>query len=92
MIVLTRRDAIRLLSTVSAGALWAAAQSSSNPLVSPKVPTWGAKDDLTPPLAPGTPTSPQRVALIDAFKEKSAGLEKRFEARTYKGDWAMPYR
>jgi predicted peptidase len=51
-----------------------------------------AKDDPTPPLAPGAPLSPQRLALIDAFKEKSAGLEKNFEARTHKSDWVMPYR
>ncbi len=36
--------------------------------------------------------SPERIALIDSFKEKSAGLEKSYEARTYKSDWNMPYR
>ncbi|MCU1348724.1 MAG: hypothetical protein JWO56_1754 [Acidobacteria bacterium] len=36
--------------------------------------------------------SPERLALIAAFQERSAGLEKRFEARTHKGDWEMPYR
>lgn len=51
-----------------------------------------AKEAATPPLAPGFPTSPARTALIEAFKQKSEGLEKKFEARTHKGDWTMPYR
>ncbi len=36
--------------------------------------------------------SAQRVAFIEAFKKQSEGLEKKFEARTHKGEWAMPYR
>ena len=32
------------------------------------------------------------VALIDAFKKQSEGLEQKYEARTYKSDWTMPYR
>lgn len=36
--------------------------------------------------------SPERMVLIEAFKKQSEGLEKKFEARTYKGDWVMPYR
>lgn len=32
------------------------------------------------------------MALIDAFRKKSEGLEKKFEARTHKGEWVMPYR
>jgi predicted peptidase len=50
------------------------------------------KDDSTPALAPGKPTSPERLALIEAFKNQSQGLEKKFEARTHKSDWTMPYR
>ncbi len=45
-----------------------------------------------PPLAPGAPMSPQRIALIETFKKQSEGLEKKYEARTYKSDWVMPYR
>jgi predicted peptidase len=30
--------------------------------------------------------------LIDTFKKQSEGLEKKFEARTHKSDWVMPYR
>jgi predicted peptidase len=32
------------------------------------------------------------MALIEAFKKQSAGLEKKFEARMHKSDWVMPYR
>ena len=48
--------------------------------------------DSTPPLAPGAPNSPQRTALIDAFRKRSEGLQERFEARAQKSDWTMPYR
>jgi len=36
--------------------------------------------------------SPERKALIDEFRNQSEGLDKKFEARTHKSDWAMPYR
>ena len=36
--------------------------------------------------------SPERLAAIEAFKKQSDGLEKKFEARSYKSDWTMPYR
>jgi predicted peptidase len=36
--------------------------------------------------------SAERLALIEAFKKKSEGLEKKFEARTHRSDWVMPYR
>jgi predicted peptidase len=45
-----------------------------------------------PALAPGAPTSPERKAVIDAFQRKAEGLDDRFEKRTYKGAWTMPYR
>jgi len=32
------------------------------------------------------------MALIDAFQRQSDGLEKKFEARAHKSDFAMPYR
>jgi len=32
------------------------------------------------------------MALIQAFRKQSEGLEKKFEARTHKSDWVMPYR
>jgi len=49
-------------------------------------------DDPSPPLAPGAPTSPERLALVKAFIERSEGLQDKFDAYTYKGDWVMPYR
>ena len=54
--------------------------------------TAGASDVLLPALAPGEPMSPERRALIDAFQSKIAGLADRFERRTHKSDWTMPYR
>jgi len=51
-----------------------------------------APDALTPPLAPGAPLSPERIALLDAFRKQSEGLDKKFEPRSYKSDWVMPYR
>jgi predicted peptidase len=36
--------------------------------------------------------SPERIALIEAFKKQSEGLEKKYEARMHKSDWEMPYR
>ncbi|MBL0169532.1 MAG: dienelactone hydrolase family protein [Gemmatimonadaceae bacterium] len=54
------------------------------------VPDSGAQD--TPPLAPGTPMSPERMALIEAFKQHAADVDAGFEARTHTGAWAMPYR
>jgi predicted peptidase len=70
---------VRLLGSASAGA-WLAANASA------------ARYDSTPPLAPGVPTSPGRIDLIEAFKKQSEGLEKKFEARTHKSEWEMPYR
>jgi predicted peptidase len=50
------------------------------------------ENDLTPPLAPGAPASPERVALIRAFREQSEGLQNKFEAYVHKGEMTMPYR
>jgi predicted peptidase len=51
-----------------------------------------AISDTAPALAPGAPNSPQRMALIELFRTRSEGLQDKFEARTYKADWTMPYR
>src|SRR5271156_4877400 len=87
--MITRREAVRLLGSASAGT-WFAAQVGHNFSVVPN--PLRASYDSAPPLAPGTPISPARIALIDAFKKQSEGLEKKFEARTHKSDWEMPYR
>jgi len=79
--MLTRREAISLLTSVSVGASLLAAQARARSLAG-----------KAPPLAHGTPTSAERLALIAAFQTRSAGLENTFEKRTHKGDWEMPYR
>ena len=87
---MTRRDTVRLLGGASA-ALWLAAGRKS--LAFSIARGRGAlKEASTPALAAGAPTSAERTALIDSFKKQSEGLEKKFEARTHKGDWEMPYR
>ena len=80
---ITRRHAARILSSASIGA-WIASRHIFSRAVS--------SGDATPMLAPGTPMSPERLALIEDFKKRSKGLEKKYEARTYKSDWTMPYR
>lgn len=89
--MMTRREAVRRLGTASAGA-WFAAQMSLQFSIASAARATAAQEDPTPALAPGAPNSPERTARIEAFKKQSDGLEKKFEARTYKGDWAMPYR
>src|ERR1700743_1225789 len=91
--MITRREAIRLFGSASAAAFAAQLGFSSlatNALAEPAL--IQQKSDDTPSLAPGSPLSPERTALIESFKKQSDGLEKRFEARTYKSDWTMPYR
>jgi predicted peptidase len=87
--MMTRREAVYRLSSLPVGAWFAAAQTG---LCSWTAPNAVAKDDPAPPLLPGAPTSPERIALIDAFSKKSEGLEKKFEARKHQGEWVMPYR
>ena len=88
--MMTRREAVRLLGSTATGT-WFAAQIGLNFSIASSA-SAATKDDPAPPLAPGTPMSPERIALIDAFKRQSDGLEKKFEARTHKSDWVMPYR
>jgi predicted peptidase len=88
--MITRRKAVRLLTSASAGTCLAALQIGLNGSIAPNV--FAAKSHSAPRLAPGAPTSPERLALIEAFKQQSEGLQNKFEARTFKGDWQMPYR
>lgn len=85
---MNRREAVRLLGGASAAA-WATAQTSLSLAFTEAA---FAKAAPTPPLAPGAPNSSERLALIDSFKQKSAGLEEKYEARVFKGDFTMPYR
>jgi hypothetical protein len=89
--MITRREAVRQLGLASA-ATWFAAQFGLDSLIAPRASAAAGKDDSTPPLALGAPMSPERLALIEAFKKQSEGLEKKFEPRTHKSDWVMPYR
>jgi predicted peptidase len=88
--MITRREAVRRIGAASAGAWFAAAQLGVN--VSLTRTAFAATGNQTPALAPGAPTSAERMALIEAFKKQSEGLDKKFEARTHKSDWVMPYR
>ncbi len=85
--MMTRRDAVRWMGSAAVGAYCLA---SARSFVAEAFAA--AKDDAVPALAPGAPMSPERLAIIEAFKKQSDGLEKKYEARTLKGDWAMPYR
>ncbi len=88
--MMTRREAVRALGCASAGAwLTAAIPSHSNALAAQ---TPAVERDFQPALAPGAPNSPQRLALVDSFLKRSEGLQDKFEARTLKSDWVMPYR
>lgn len=73
---------MRLLGSTSAGAWLAAVAPNAH----------ASAHDFAPTLAPGAPTSPERLALVKAFKEQSEGLQNKFEPRTHKSDWEMPYR
>jgi|SRR5580658_8361267 acetyl esterase/lipase len=101
----TRREAIRLLGAAVAGARFTATGlagplaghfaglgSGLDPFIATQASAAPATRDSTPPLAPGAPDSPGRIALIDSFRKRSEGLQDKFEARTYKGDWTIPYR
>jgi predicted peptidase len=76
--MLTRREAVLLLAAAPLGA------------AVPKAPAAAAPK--TPALLPDAPASANRMALIEEFRKRSEGLEKKFDVRTHKGEWAMPYR
>jgi|SRR3954468_768771 predicted peptidase len=89
--MITRRKAVQVLGSASVGVWLARASLAIDSSPAARI-LGAAKDESTPTLAPGSPTSPERISLIDAFKKRSEGLEKKFEARTLKRDWTMPYR
>jgi predicted peptidase len=88
---ITRRDALRLLGSASVGAGFAA-QIGLNLSTPTSAFAASLQDAATRPLARGAPTSPERTALIEAFQQQSEGLQDKFEPRTHKSDWTMPYR
>ena len=48
--------------------------------------------EATPALARGAPMSSERLALIEAFMANSAGVDTKFESRTFRRGGVMPYR
>jgi predicted peptidase len=93
--MMTRRELLALLGSMSAGSVLATDRNgvveslvrvADRGIDSPR------QGDSAPKLAAGAPSSPERTALIDAFRRKSEGIENQFEARAHKGDWTMPYR
>ncbi len=89
--MITRRETVRLLGAASAGA-WLAAPKRFAFSIASRAAGAPLSDNASPRLAPGSPMSAERVALIEAFKKESEGLEKKYEARIHKSDWEMPYR
>lgn len=90
--MITRREAFHLLGATSIAA-WLATWPAAHALKAATAFAAKPTADSSPALAPGSPSSPERLALIEAFKQQSSGLEKKFEARSYKsGDVSMPYR
>jgi predicted peptidase len=90
--MMTRREALGLLGSISAGTLLAAPRKGVASVIDAGDGASPTQGGSTPPLAPGAPTSPARTALIDAFRKRSDGIDARFEARTHRSDWVMPYR
>jgi predicted peptidase len=89
-LILNRREAVRLLGAAASGAYLAGAQAPLALSLAPDA--FAAARDSIPALAPGAPSSPERLSLIDTFVKRSEGLQDRFEARIHKSDWSMPYR
>src|SRR5882724_7205067 len=87
--MITRRTTLRLIGSASTASLLAVTHLNSFVRIASASST---ADDLTPSLAPGTPNSPERLALIDAFRKQSDALEKNFEPHTHNSDAVMPYR
>ena len=88
--MISRREAIGLMGSMSAAALVAQGRT-----LGAMLPSLGSRDfqgGATPPLAPGAPNSAERLALIEAFKRAMEGVDATFEMRTHKSDWEMPYR
>jgi predicted peptidase len=87
----TRRDAVRLLGAMSVAMVTTSRKALAESVAGASL-RRTAQGTADPVLAAGAPLSPERLALIATFKERSAGIEREFEARTHKSDWVMPYR
>ncbi len=89
---MTRRDAIGALAAMTLSPPLDALRWRLNTLLPEAVSPLQLQGGSTPTLAPGAPESPERMALIDAFRKQSAGLESLFEAHAHESGWVMPYR
>jgi len=89
-----RREEIASVDTSAhlVGTWIAGTWTGVNTLIATQLSATTAIVDPTPPLAPGAPMSPERMALIEAFNKQSEGLETKYEARTHKADFTMTYR
>jgi len=89
-LIMNRREAVRLFGRASAATWFATTQIG----LGSSIATYASASERNsaPRLAPGAPMSPERMALIEKFEKDSEGLQNKFEARTFKGDWVMPYR
>ena len=90
--MMTRREAIGVLGSMSVGTVLGTSPRGFSSVVWPTSGLFPQQSEPTPSLAPGAPMSPERLALIEAFKRDAEGLDTQFEARTHKSDWVMPYR
>lgn len=84
----TRREAITRLGAFS-GAVLLGGRNGMQSVLGHEY--QGAQVDA-PPLAPGAPNSPERMALIEAVREKTRGLETKFERHVHRSAGSMPYR
>lgn len=90
--MLTRREAIGPLGSRSAGPLLGVTGRSPAAAGGWWPGGLAAEPDPGPPLAPGAPMSPERMALIDAFRKNAEGIDEPFESRSHQSDWTMPSR
>lgn len=76
--MLTRRDAFRMLASMPLG--MAALTSAAT------------RGNRAPVLAPGKPSSAERLSRIEEFRRRADGVDRPFDARRHESDWVMPYR
>lgn len=87
---MTRREALGVMASIAGATAIARAREAegSGEIIGPGA--FSQADTLT--IAKGAPMSPERMVLVDRLKSAVEGLDKAFEPRVHKSDWAMPYR
>jgi predicted peptidase len=89
---MNRREAIRLLGSASAAGCFVAAGMRAGRFLPRDFARETPDSQGAPRLARGAPRSPERRELIERFEKQSKGLDRKYEARTHRSDWTMPYR